>query len=270
MRQNARASAVGRVGKFWFVHADFSFYAIAIPAVILLGLSKGGLAGVGMAATPMLATVVPPLQAAAIIFPILLVQDAITVYAYRYSWDRRNLILLLPGAAVGVAAAYLTASMVSDTAIMLIIGLVTVAFSLLQFLRRVPEEVTVRPGRLGGFLCGAASGFTSMIANAGSPPFQMYVMPQRLPPTLFVGTSAVFFGVTNYFKLIPFILLGQFDRTTLLTTALLMPLAIVSTYAGVWLIRRMSSARFYPLINGLLFAVGLRLVWSGLRGYGVF
>ena len=252
------------------VHAELSFYLIAIPAVILLGLSKGGLAGVGMAATPMLATVVPPLQAAAIIFPILLVQDAITIYAYRYSWDRRNLVLMLPGALLGVVAAYLMASRVSDTAIMLTIGVVTIIFSLLQFVRRVPAEVQVRPGHITGFICGAASGFTSMIANAGSPPFQMYVMPQRLSPTVFVGTSAVFFGITNYFKLVPFVLLGQFDRTTLLTTALLMPLAIASTYAGVWLIRRMSSAKFYPLINGLLFLVGLRLVWSGLRGYGLF
>jgi len=250
------------------VHADFSFYAIAIPAVILLGLSKGGLAGVGMAATPMLATVVPPLQAAAIIFPILLVQDAITIYAYRYTWDRRNLIMMLPGSVVGVVLAYLMASHVSDAAILLTIGIVTIAFALLQFVRRIPKEVQVKPGLVGGLLCGAASGFTSMIANAGSPPFQMYVMPQRMPPTLFVGTSVVFFGVTNYFKLVPFILLGQFDRSTLITTAMLMPLATVSTYAGVWLIRRISSEKFYPLINMLLFAVGVQLLWSGVRGFG--
>ncbi len=250
------------------MQADMSFYLIAIPAVILLGLSKGGLAGVGMVSTPMLATVVPPLQAAAIIFPILMVQDAISIYAYRHTWDRKNLIYLLPGSLAGVAAAYLMASYVSDAAILLTIGGVTILFSLLQFVRRVPEGVQIKPGLIGGFLCGAASGFTSMIANAGSPPFQMYVMPQRLTPTLFVGTSVVFFGVTNYLKLIPFLLLGQINPHTLTITALLMPLAIISTYAGVWLIRRMSSERFYPLINSLLFLVGAQLLWAGLRGFG--
>jgi uncharacterized membrane protein YfcA len=98
----------------------------------------------------------------------------------------------------------------------------------------------------------------------------MYVLPQRLPPTVFVGTSAVFFGATNWVKLVPFIMLGQFNRDTLTISATLMPLAIVSTWAGVWLIRRMSSARFYPLISGLLFMVGLRLLWAGARGVGLF
>jgi uncharacterized membrane protein YfcA len=97
----------------------------------------------------------------------------------------------------------------------------------------------------------------------------MYVMPQRLPPVMFVGTSAVFFGATNWLKVVPFALLGQLDRQTLLVSLTLFPLAIVSTWAGVWMIRRLSSARFYPLINLLLLLVGVRLLWSGVRGIGL-
>ena len=249
---------------------DLNFYIVAVLAVTLLGLSKGGLAGLGTAATPLLATVVPPVMAAGIVLPILMVQDVFTIYAYRHSWDRKNLIRMMPGSLVGVIAGYLLASRVSDALIMLVIGIVTVVFTLFQMLRRVPTGDIAQPGRVMGALCGAASGFTSMIANAGSPPFQMYVLPQRLPPTLFVGTSAVFFGATNWLKLVPFIMLGQFGRETLVVSAYLMPLAIVSTWAGVWLIRRMSSANFYPLISGLLFCVGLRLLWAGAKGVGMF
>ena len=58
---------------------DPLFYLFAIPAVIMLGLSKGGFSGVGMVSTPLLALVMPPLEAAAMLLPILLLQDAISV-----------------------------------------------------------------------------------------------------------------------------------------------------------------------------------------------
>ena len=81
---------------------SLSFYLVAVPAVVLLGFSKGGFAGLGLVATPLLALVMSPIQAAGIILPILIVQDAFTVFAYRRSWDRRNLAILLPGALLGV------------------------------------------------------------------------------------------------------------------------------------------------------------------------
>ena len=55
------------------VITDPLFYLRAIPAVTFLGLSKGGFAGLGMLATPLLALIVPPLEAAAILLPILIV-----------------------------------------------------------------------------------------------------------------------------------------------------------------------------------------------------
>ncbi len=119
-----------------------------------------------------------------------------------------------------------------------------------------------------GLLCGTASGFGSMIANAGAPTFQIYVMPQRLPPAVYVGTSVIFFAVTNWHKVIPYAMLGQLGPANLLTSAVMLPVAILSTWLGIWLIRRMSSAKFYPVLNGLLFLVGLRLTWTALRGYG--
>ena len=62
---------------------DPLFYLLAIPAIVALGIGKGGFAGVGMISTPLLALVMPPLQAAAILLPILLCQDVISVWVYR-------------------------------------------------------------------------------------------------------------------------------------------------------------------------------------------
>ena len=104
------------------VITDPLFYLLAIPAVTLLGLGKGGFAGLGMVATPMLALAVPPLQGAAIILPLLIIQDAISVWTYRRTWSAWNLKVLVPGAAIGMAAGTLFASHVSNAAIELTVG----------------------------------------------------------------------------------------------------------------------------------------------------
>ncbi|WP_405054166.1 TSUP family transporter [Telmatospirillum sp.] len=105
-----------------------------------------------------------------------------------------------------------------------------------------------------------------MIANAGAPPFQVYVIPQRLPKDLFIGTGILFFAALNWFKLPFFVALGQLTRDTMLTSAALFPLAIVSTWAGVLLVRRVPAERFFTVIYYLLIAVGAKLLWDGGRG----
>ncbi|HEY9234273.1 MAG TPA: sulfite exporter TauE/SafE family protein, partial [Phenylobacterium sp.] len=124
---------------------------------------------------------------------------------------------------------------------------------------------TGKPERLPwrGVLAGVAAGFTSQIAHAGGPPFQIYVLPKNLPRDVFIGTSAIFFAVVNWMKVPAYWALGQFTREALTTAAVLLPLAIVSTYAGVWLVRRVPAARFYRIIYLLLIAVGSKLAWDG-------
>jgi uncharacterized membrane protein YfcA len=111
---------------------------------------------------------------------------------------------------------------------------------------------------------GALAGFTSFVSHAGSPPFQVYVMPQGLPPRLFAGTAVMVFAAINVLKVPPYLALGQFSRENLLAAATLFPLAIGATLAGVWLVRRVPADRFYNLVYALTFLIGVRLVWAGL------
>lgn len=243
-----------------------SFYAAAIPAVILLGLSKGGFAGLGMLSMPMLSMTIPPVQAAAVTLPILMVQDVVSVWAYRRTWDRTNLMILLPGAILGILAAYLFAARVPDAAVALALGTISVVFALRRFLggrAATPHPDDFRPNRPQGWFWGAVAGFTSMIAHAGGPPFQIYVMPQQLPRDIFVGTGVMFFAAVNLIKVVPYFALGQFSRDNLLTSLVLFPLAIASTWAGVWLVRRFSGDRFYDVIYVLLLLLGAKLMWDG-------
>jgi hypothetical protein len=245
------------------------FYLAAVPAVILVGLAKGGLSGLGLLALPLMALVVSPVQGAAIMLPILMVQDVVTVWVYRHSWDRRNVFILLPGAVVGILIGYLWAAEVSDAAVRLALGAISVAFAVRRLVVErktsdiAPTKADVPQGLFWGLVCG----FTSMVAHAGGPPFQIYVMPQRLPQTVFVGTGSILFLVLNWIKVPPYIALGQFSAANLSTAAALFPVAIASTYAGVWLVRRLSGPRFYTIVYALLIVVGVKLIYDGAGAF---
>lgn len=250
---------------------DPFFYVVATPAVILLGMAKGGFAGIGVIALPLMALAISPVQAAAITLPILIVQDVVSVWVFRKAWDKAVLRLMLPSAALGIFGGFLMAAFVKTAAVEAVVGLISVAFGLQRlWLERAGAQLPMvrdeGPLPWRGVLAGAAAGFTSQIAHAGGPPFQMYVLPKRLPRDSFIGTSAIFFAVVNWMKTPAYLALGQFTRESLTTAAVLLPLAIASTYAGVWLVRKIPAEGFYRVIYILLVGVGGKLLWDGLGG----
>lgn len=246
--------------------ADPAFYLAAIPAVILMGLAKGGFAGVGSIALPLVALAVSPIQGSAILLPLMLVQDAVGVWAFRRTFDRWILAVMLPGAAIGTLIGYLMAEHVPVDAVLLALGLISILFAAhrLWVDRHGALTAPADSPAWVGTLFGVASGFTSQIALQGGPPFQMWVLPRRLPRDMLVGTTAVYFALINWMKVPAFAALDQFTPQNLLTSAALLPLAMLSTLAGVWLVRRIDPARFYRLIYLLMGLVGLRLAWMAL------
>ncbi|CAN5458004.1 sulfite exporter TauE/SafE family protein [soil metagenome] len=242
---------------------DPFFYVLAVPAVIFLGLSKGGFAGVGIAATPLLALYLPPLEAAALILPVLITQDMISIYVYRRDWDASNLKILLPGAALGMALAWLLAAHISDNAVRLTIGLIGVAFVANVWRKRAEIEPT-RMGPSAGVFWGALSGFTSFMTQAGGPPFQVYVLPQRLPKMVLVGTTTLFFAAVNSMKIIPYFMLGQFHAGNFATSLALLPLAIAANFGGIWLVKHTPTGLFYRIAYAMLFVISLALLWQGV------
>ena len=246
---------------------DPYFYVAAIPAVFLLGLAKGGFAGFGVLAMPLLALVMSPVRAASIILPVLIVQDAISVWFYRHAFDRRNLAIMLPGACIGIGLGYLFAAYVADAAIALAVGLIAVGFAAQRLMHARAAVITpTKAHPIAGVFWGGVAGFVSMIANAGAPPFQVYVIPQQLPRDVFIGTGVFFFAVVNWIKVPPFFALHLFTRQNLATSIVLLPVAIGATWFGVWLVRRVSTERFYIIIYIMMLAVGGKLVWDGVSG----
>ncbi len=248
--------------------ADPVTLAVVALAVVLLGLAKGGLAGVGALATPLVALVLPPTIAAALLLPILIVQDVVSVWSFRKTWDGWIIGWMLPGAAIGIAAGYFYAERVDEAKLMAALGAITLAFGLYRlWVERGGRVVAASqsPGWVGS-LFGALTGFTSQIAHAGGPPFQMWVTPRRLPHLVFVGTSSILFALINWMKVPAYLALGAFPHEVLVAAVLLMPLAIGSTLLTVRWLKRVDGARFYVLIYVLMVLLGAKLLWDGLAG----
>lgn len=243
---------------------DPTFYMLAIPGAIALGLAKGGFTGAGQMATPMLAMILPPLEAAAIMLPLLITQDLYAVWVYRKNFDRRILSIMLPGAMAGILVASLVASYVSDAAVRVFIGSVSILFVLYTWVgpKRIADG---RPTENipAGVFWGAMSGFTSTICQAGGPPFQMYVLRQHLAKMAFVGTTAVFFCVLNWVKVVPYLALGQFSVKGFLTSLVLMPLAFASSQVGFWLVRVTPQERFFKIITTIMLVLSIELTRQG-------
>jgi uncharacterized protein len=247
--------------------ADPLFYALAAPAVFLMAMGKGGFGGnLAVLAMPLMAMSAPALQAAAIMMPILIVMDMISVWAWRSTWSRENLIIMLPAGIAGTFVGYLTASMVSDAALRLMIGLLSLGFCLQIWLARAKDEPPRRPDWARGSVWSAISGFTSFISHVGGPQLAVYLLPQKLPKDVLAGTFTIHFAIINLIKLPGFWALGSFTRGNLWTSAALVPVAVAGTLFGVWLVRRVSTELFYRIMYVILFFVALKLIWDGVRG----
>lgn len=241
------------------------FYAAAVPAVTLVGLSKGGLGGAtALIGVPLMALVLPPVQAAAVMLPILVVMDVFALWSWRGYRDVKTLKHLLPGAMLGIGIGWLTAAFVTAAMIKLIVGVIALIFALRWYLDRARGRRQARGhSMVRGTFWGTGAGFTSFVAHAGGPPYQIYALPLDHEPKIYTGTSTIFFAIVNAVKLVPYFALGQFDTTNLAASAILLPIAPVAILAGVMIVRRMNREVFYPFMYAMIVLVGLKLTWDG-------
>ena len=248
---------------------DPIFYAAAIPAVILVGLTKGGMGGaLAMLGVPILTFVVEPATAAAIMLPILIIMDGVALWTWRHHTHWPTLKVLLPGALIGILLGWYTFSAVPFELTRMLVGLATVLFAGKYFYDRWrPGPKTPRPPApqrpLAGTFWGGIAGYTSFISHSGGPPYQIYTLPLQLDPRTYTGASTRFFAIVNILKLIPYYALGELAAPNLIASATLLPIAILATIAGAMVVRRMRMEVFYPFMYAMAFLAGLKLVLDG-------
>ncbi len=248
--------------------SDPWFYAVAIPAVLLVGISKSGFGGAfGAVAVPLMAIVISPVQAAGILLPILCFMDLLGLWAYRGKWVRGELRVLVPAALLGIAAGTLLFGYMSADVVRLIVGTISLVFAVHYWVHLSRPESRRSPvPRATGIAGGAAAGFTSFVAHAGGPPLSMYLLRRPLDKTQFVATTVMFFAVVNYVKLVPYAWLGQFSTGNLAASLLLAPFAPIGIAAGIWLHDRIPERLFFRSACLFLFALSLKMISDGVRG----
>ncbi|MDR9827656.1 sulfite exporter TauE/SafE family protein [Vibrio sp. FNV 38] len=242
---------------------DPLFYLTAVPAVLIYGIGKGGLGGaLGIIAVPLMALTTSPIEAAAILLPLLFFMDIIAMWHHAKNCDYQQLKVMLPPAVVGIAIAGCFLSVTPEYGLEILIGTLSILFSLQYVFSKKIKKI---PGKRQGYIWSLLSGFSSTTIHAGGGPISIYLLPQGLGKMQVIGTMAVLFGTMNFFKLIPYIWLGKLNATNLSTSLALLPVAPIGVMLGVWLLNRVSQEKLYQLCYLFLFISGIKLLWDGLK-----
>ncbi len=245
---------------------DPYFYVVAVPAILLLGISKSGFgAGFGSLAVPMMALAITVPQAVAICMPLLLVMDLFGIAALRKDFDQALLKFLLPYALLGTAIGTLLFQVLSPSAVAGIVGVLTLLFLAQRVAFPPKSNSPALPKWMGGILT-TVSGFTSFVAHAGGPPISVYLIPLKLKPIVFTGTMAYLFFFVNLSKWGPYAWLGLLNWENLMTSLVLMPLAPMGVWLGVRIARTINMTLFYRLVYVGMFLTSIKLIWDGFQG----
>lgn len=237
-----------------------------LAAAFVIGAAKGGLSSAGALAVPALAVVIDPLTAAGVLLPVYIISDVVGVWLYRHQFSGRNVAVLAAAGLAGVVLAMLMVPHVSVAAATLATGVIGLAYVVQANLRRLlqapPER---RPFRLmPALFWGVLTGVTSFVSHSGTPPFQSFVLPQRLPKMVYAGTSTLVFAAINLAKWPAYLasgLLGTFDMPLFWRLAVT---AVLGALAGRWLARRLPDRIYLAIIEALLLVISLRLILSAV------
>jgi len=239
---------------------SFSFWALAVLASFFVGVSKGGLPLIGILAVPILSLVISPVVAAGLLLPIYIVSDIYGLWIYRRDYDARNIQILVPAAAIGVAVGWATARITNEDVVKFLVGVIGVAYCgyAIWSVYRRPEAKSADVPR--GVFWGVISGFTSFVSHAGGPPYQMYVLPQRLEKMVYAGTTTIIFAIVNLMKLPPYWQLGQVNAGSLEKCLWLGPVSLFGAYFGYRMTRLIPHGLFFRTVEVALFLVAVLLL----------
>lgn len=248
---------------------DPVFFALAVPAVVFAGVSKGGFgSGAAFAATPILALVVEPAVALALMLPLLMLMDVAALRAYWRGWHGPSARVLILGAIPGIVLAGLLYDSAPPDLFRFLIGALALGFVAFQLAQKA-GWLAFGPGAFSarkGYLAGVAAGFTSFISHAGGPPVAVFLLSQPIRKTVYQATTVIVFWAINLLKLLPFLWLGFFTAETATASLVLAPLAFLGVWIGVRLHHRMPETYFFALTYVLLSVTGARLIWVSLFG----
>ena len=256
----------GRKGDDMLV-LDWMFFAVAGPAVVFAGISKGGFgSGAAFAAASILALVVEPGLALGVMLPLLMLIDVATLRPYWRKWDGQAALLLILGGMPGVALGAALYKIAEPDVFRVLIGAISIGFVLWQlvFAKRAAARPERRRPLWAGGVAGLVAGSTSFVSHAGGPPAAVYLLSKKLTKTQYQATTVLVFWVVNIAKFIPYAFLGMFTLQTGMANLVLAPFALLGAWLGVRAHRLVPERLFFALTYVLLSLTGLKLIWDGV------
>ncbi len=246
---------------------DLSVLALAAPAALWAGISKGGFgSGAAFASALILALVFDPATALGIMLPVLMLIDVVTLRGFWNRWHVPSAWALVIGGAPGVLLGVALFAVANDDVIRLTIAAVALGFVAWQMagqagLIRLP----LVPFRWrNGLVAGVVGGFTSYISHAGGPPVAVFLLSQGLGKTAFQATTVLAFWIINIFKAVPYGIMGFFTLETLEIGLWMAPFAVVGALIGIRAHHLVPERLFFGITYVLLTVTGLKLVWDAL------
>jgi uncharacterized protein len=244
------------------------FWSVALFATFLVGASKGGLPLVGVLSVPVLSLVMSPVMAAGLLLPLYIISDVYGLWLYRQHYSLLNMKILLPALTLGILIGWAAATHTNEHVVKLFLAAIGLLYCFDAVLKSRRGEIAARPADIPrGAFWGTIAGFTSFVSHSGGPPYQMYVLPQKLDKMTYAGTTTILFAIVNLLKVPPYWMLGQINIGSLETCLLLAPMSLIGAWAGFKATKALPGKLFFRVVELALFVLSIVLLWDVWRWY---
>ncbi len=248
-------------------------WGLLIIGAFFVGLTKTGVAGLGVLFVALFANAMPARQATGVVLPMLILGDIFAVLLYRRHTEWRHLWKLFPWTGAGVVLGWLALGHIDDLQTSRLVGGILIFLLVVHYWRNrltkltatdagrvlLENRLAVAPAWVAAGT-GLLAGFTTLVANAAGSVMIIYLLAMRMPKWGFLGTNAVFFLLLNWFK-VPFMAnLGLISRESLLLNLILAPAVIIGCLLGRYMAARMNQKLFEATALVLTAIASLKLL----------
>lgn len=251
---------------------NFGYFEYAIIAIAAVGSAviKNGVGiGAGIFMLPFLSLVLPAKLALGLGAPIMLVSDTAGVIYYWREWNKKELLLLLPPAFLGVILGASMIKAIPSELFRFWVGLFAIVFSSYQLLKLKLSKPKAsgkwanwafKSKKTLAVLSGFLGGVASSVIHAGGLVMSFYLIQSSKDKRAFVGTFVLFFAITNSLKVMAYLRIDILTAKMALLVAGISPLIILGGFLGNALNKKVSQKTFRIIVLAVILIIGITLL----------
>ncbi|MEO1437283.1 MAG: sulfite exporter TauE/SafE family protein [Bacteroidota bacterium] len=176
-------------------------WTFAIASAFFIGLSKGGLKGMGPIFVLLMLQAVGGKSSTGLVLLLLLFGDSMALYSYRKYIQKAYVMRFLPWVFGGVVVGTWIGRDLSETNFKQIIAGIILISTGIMALWDLYLKKEVKPGPLITGVTGTGTGVFTMLGNLGGAFSNIFFLLTKLPKKELIGTSTLIYLAVNLFKL---------------------------------------------------------------------